>query len=246
MLGKIGFHMSYSYFTWRNEKWELEEYLTELSTETDSFLRPNFFVNTPDINPFFLQTGGNSAFAIRAVLAATMSPLWGVYSGFELFESAPLGPGREEYLDSEKFQYRPRDWQAAAESGENLNLLLGRLNQIRREHPALQQLRDLHFHDATHEQALIFSKRAVDVSSRGTDGVDDVVIVVTSLDPHNVVETEVVLDMEALGLSSRDVFLVHDELTGQTWRWGQRNFVRLTHDDPAHILTVVRYGRSSA
>ena len=178
------------------------------------------------------------------MLAATLSPLWGVYSGFELFESAPLGPGREEYLDSEKFQYRPRDWQAAAESGENLNLLLGRLNQIRREHPALQQLRDLHFHTAAHEQALVYSKRAVDPGGRGADesaAEDDVVIVVSSLDPHEVVETEVVLDMEALGLSSRDVFLVHDELTGQTWRWGQRAFVRLTHDDPAHILTVVRY-----
>ncbi len=189
--------------------------------------------------PFYLQTGGRTAFTIRAVLAATLSPLWGVYSGFELFESAPLGPGREEYLDSEKFQYRPRDWEAAAESGENLNLLLGRLNQIRREHPALQQLRNLHFHTATSEQALIFSKRT---GGTGSDGPDDVVIVVTSLDPHNIVETEVVIDMEALGLSSRDVFLVHDELTGQTWRWGQRAFVRLTHDDPAHILTVVRYG----
>jgi starch synthase (maltosyl-transferring) len=252
MLGKVGFQMSYTYFTWRNEKWELEEYLTELSTETDSFFRPNFFVNTPDINPFYLQTGGKTAFTIRAVLAATLSPLWGVYSGFELFESAPLGPGREEYLDSEKFQYRPRDWQAAAESGENLNLLLGRLNQIRREHPALQQLRDLHFHSAAHEQALVFSKRAagVDGSGSGTAGAgtgeDDVVIVVVSLDPHNVVETEVVLDMDALGLSSRDVYLVHDELTGQTWRWGQRAFVRLTHDDPAHILTVVRHGRGGA
>jgi starch synthase (maltosyl-transferring) len=245
MLGKIGFHMSYTYFTWRNEKWELEEYLTELTTETDSFLRPNFFVNTPDINPFYLQTGGRTAFTIRAVLAATMSPLWGVYSGFELFESAPLGPGREEYLDSEKFQYRPRDWQGAAESGENLNLLLGRLNQIRREHPALQQLRDLHFHTATSDQVIIFSKRAVE-NPGDPRGNDDVVIVVSSLDPHNVVETEVVLDMEALGLSDRDVYLVHDELTGQTWRWGQRAFVRLTHDDPCHILTLVRYGSRTA
>ena len=234
-LGKAGFHMSYTYFTWRNEKWELEEYLTELSTETASFLRPNFFVNTPDINPFYLQQGGPTAFTIRAVLAATLSPLWGVYSGFELFEAAPLGPGREEYLDSEKFQYRPRDWQAAEASGQNLNLLIGRLNQIRREHPALQQLRDLHFHTAANEQVLAFSKRAVDAA-----GEDDIVLVVCSVDPHNVVESEIYLDMEALGLEARDVYLVHDELTGQTWRWGQRAFVRLTHDDPAHILTLVR------
>jgi len=260
VLGKVGFHMSYSYFTWRNEKWEIEEYLTELTTETDSFLRPNFFVNTPDINPFYLQTGGRTAFTIRAVLAATLSPLWGVYSGFELFESAPLGPGREEYLDSEKFQYRPRDWEGAAASGDNLNLLLGRLNQIRREHPALQQLRDLHFHTAANEQVLVYSKRAATgtapsstVSSTASSAAvsstdeDDTIIVVASLDPHDVVESEVVLDMEALGLSSRDVYLVHDELTGQTWRWGQRAFVRLTQDDPCHILTVVRHGsRASA
>ncbi len=118
--------------------------MTELTTETDSFFRPNFFVNTPDILPSFLQWGGSTAFTIRAVLGATLSPTWGVYAGFELFENAALGPGREEYLDSEKFQYRPRDWEAAEASGENLNMLLGRLNQIRREHPALQQLRDLH------------------------------------------------------------------------------------------------------
>jgi starch synthase (maltosyl-transferring) len=232
MLGKVGFQQSYTYFTWRNEKWEIEEYMKELSTETDSFFRPNFFVNTPDINPMYLQWGGKTAFTIRAVLGATLSPLWGVYSGFELFENAAL-QGREEYLNSEKFQYRPRDWAAAAESGENLNLLLGRLNEIRREHPALQQLRQLHFHHAPHASALVFSKRSG----------DDVVIVVCSVDPHNIVETEVYLDMEYLGLSARDVYLVHDELTGQTWRWGQHAFVRLTHDDPAHVLTLVRYGK---
>jgi starch synthase (maltosyl-transferring) len=235
MLGKVGFQMSYTYFTWRNEKWELEEYMKELTTETDSFLRPNFFVNTPDINPTFLQWGGKPAFTIRAVLGATLSPLWGVYAGFELFENAAL-QGREEYLNSEKFQYRPRDWAAAAESGENLNLLLGRLNQIRREHPALQQLRDLHFHHAPHASALVFSKRSG----------DDVVIVVCSVDPHNIVETEIYLDMEYLGLTARDVYLVHDELTGQTWRWGQHAFVRLTHDEPAHILTLIKYGTRNA
>jgi starch synthase (maltosyl-transferring) len=234
-LGKVGFQQGYTYFTWRNEKWELEEYMKELTTESDSFFRPNFFVNTPDILPTFLQTGGKSAFTIRAILGATLSPTWGVYSGFELFENQPLGQGREEYLDSEKFQYRPRDWAAAEASGENLNLLLGRLNQIRREHPALQQLRNVTFQRAGHPNALAFSKKTG----------DDVVIVITSLDPHNIVESEVHLDMDALGLTTRDVFLVHDEMTGQTWRWGQRAFVRLTHDDPAHILTVVRRGATS-
>jgi starch synthase (maltosyl-transferring) len=234
-LGKVGYQQSYTYFTWRNEKWEIEEYMKELTTETDSFFRPSFWVNTPDILPLFLQWGGKPAFTIRAVLAATLSPLWGVYSGFELFENAALGQGREEYLDSEKFQYRPRDWKAAEESGENLDMLLGRLNQIRKEHPALQQLRDLHFHHAPHSSALVYSKKSG----------DDVVIVVISLDPNDIVETEIYLDMEALGLTARDVYLVHDEITGQTWRWGQHAFVRLTHDDPAHVLTLIRYGSRS-
>ena len=234
MLGKVGFHQSYTYFTWRNEKWEIEEYLRELTTESDAFFRPNFFVNTPDILPSFLQWGGKPAFTIRAVLAATLSPTWGVYAGFELFENEVLARGREEYLHSEKFEYRPRDWAAAEASGENLNLLLGRLNQVRREHPALQQLRDLTFHHAPHSHALVFSKKAG----------DDVVVVVCSLDPHAIVETEIFLDMEALGMGPGDVFLVHDEITGQSWRWGQRAFVRLTFDDPAHVLTVVRQGGS--
>jgi starch synthase (maltosyl-transferring) len=235
-LGKAGYHQGYTYFTWRNEKWELEEYMTELTTESDSFFRPNFFVNTPDILPTFLQTGGKTAFTIRAILAATLSPSWGVYSGFELFENAPLGPGREEYLDSEKFQYRPRDWAAAEASGEHLNLLLGRLNQIRREHPALQELRNLSLQHAANANVIAYSKRTG----------DDVVIVVCSLDPHHTVESELKLDMEALGLDTRDVYLVHDEMTGQTWRWGQRAFVRLTLDDPAHILTVKRPGGGPA
>jgi starch synthase (maltosyl-transferring) len=230
-LGKSGFHQGYTYFTWRNEKWELEEYLTELTTESDSFFRPNFFVNTPDILPTFLQVGGRTAFTIRAVLAATMAPTWGVYSGFELFENAVLAPGREEYLDSEKFQYRPRDWEAAEASGENLNLLLGTLNAIRRQHPALQELRNLHFHHAPHAEVIVYSKRTG----------DDVVLTVVNLNPLETVESEVYLDMEALGLDAADVFLVRDELTGQVWRWGQRAFVRLTVDDPAHILTLVRH-----
>jgi len=234
-LGKVGYQQSYTYFTWRNEKWEIEEYMKELTTETDSFFRPSFWVNTPDILPLFLQWGGKPAFTIRAVLAATLSPLWGVYSGFELFENAALGQGREEYLDSEKFQYRPRDWKAAEESGENLSMLLGRLNHIRKEHPALQQLRDLHFHHAPHASAMVYSKKSG----------EDVVIVIVSLDPHDIVETEIYLDMDALGLTSRDVYLVHDEMTGQTWRWGQHAFVRLTHDDPAHVLTLIRYGSRS-
>jgi starch synthase (maltosyl-transferring) len=227
-LGKIGFHQSYSYFTWRNEKWEIIEYLTELTRETDSYLRPNFFVNTPDILPGFLQSGLPSAFTIRAVLGATLSSNWGVYSGFELCEHTPLKPGGEEYRDSEKYEYRPRDFAAADAAGASLSLLLGRLNELRRAHPALQQLRPLHFHDTPHDQLLAYSKKVG----------DDVVIVVCSLDPYQVVESEVTLDLETLGLDDHDVFGVHDELTDQTWRWGQRNYVRLSPEQPAHILTL--------
>jgi starch synthase (maltosyl-transferring) len=229
-LGKIGFHQSYTYFTWRNEKWEIIEYLTELTSETDAFLRPNFFVNTPDILPLFLQSGSHTAFTIRAVLGATLSPTWGVYSGFELFEHEPVRPGSEEYLNSEKYEYRPRDFTGADARGESLSLLLGRLNEIRREHPALQQLRNLHFHSTPHDQVLAYSKKVG----------DDVIIGICSLNPHQVVETEVVLDMAELGLDDHDVFWVHDELTGRAWRWGQRNFVRLTLEDPAHVLTITR------
>ena len=224
-LGKIGYHQSYTYFTWRNEKWEIEEYLNELSHQMDSFYRPNFFVNTPDINPTFLQSGNPSAFAIRAVLAATLSPTWGVYAGYELFEHTPLKPGGEEYRDSEKYEYRPRDYSAQP----NLNLLMGRLNQIRRDHPALQQLRQITFHHAPHDQVIAYSKR---------DGTD-VVITICSLDQYNVVESDVYLDLGALGLAGHDSVRLRDELTGATFTWGERNFVRLTPGNPAHVLHVL-------
>nr|WP_231946640.1 alpha-1,4-glucan--maltose-1-phosphate maltosyltransferase [Auraticoccus monumenti] len=223
-LGKVGYQQSYTYFTWRNEKWELEEYLTEVSRETAHVMRPNFFVNTPDINPTFLQSGQPSAFTIRAVLAATMSPTWGVYSGFELCEHVPLRVGGEEYMDSEKFQYRPRDYDAPG----NLNLLLGRLNAIRREHPALQQLRDTHLHHAPHAEVLAFSKSAG----------DDHVLVVCSLNQHEVRESEVYLDLAAMGLPEDAVLEVRDELTGQVFTWGARNFVSLSPASPAHLLSV--------
>ena len=223
-LGKVGFQQSYTYFTWRVAKWELTEYLTELSRDMASYYRPNFFVNTPDILPFHLQSGNPAIFAIRAILAATLSPSWGVYSGFELFEHTPLAQGREEYLNSEKYEYRPRDF---AEE-PNLNLLLGTLNGIREKHPALQQLRDIHFHHAPHDSVMAYSKH---------DG-DDVVLVVCSLDPDNTVESEVYLDLPALGLPPGAAVEVHDELSGDTYIWGERNWVRLYPGKPAHIFHV--------
>ncbi|MGJ6979352.1 alpha-1,4-glucan--maltose-1-phosphate maltosyltransferase [Aestuariimicrobium soli] len=223
-LGKVGFQQSYTYFTWRNTKDELTEYVTELATESSAHYRPSFWVNTPDINPFPLQTGNPAQFAIRAILAATLSPSWGVYSGFELFEHLALAPGREEYLDSEKYEYRPRDY--AAEP--NLNGLLGALNDIRRRHVALQQLRRTSFQQTSSESILAFAKR---------DG-DDVVLVVCSLDPHHEQIGEVSLDLPALGFDAHAVLGVHDELTGAEFSWGHTNFVKLTPMQPAHIFTV--------
>ncbi len=224
-LGKVGFHTSYTYFTWRVSKPEIEEYMYELSRDTDSFYRPNFFVNTPDILPFHLQSGNPAIFAIRAILAAMLSPSWGVYSGFEHFEYEPLAPGREEYLNSEKYEFRPRDHAAQP----NLNLLMGRLNEIRLAHPALQQLRQIDFHLALDHQLLAFSK---------VDG-DDRVVVIVSLDPDNAIESEVHLDLTKLGLAADAPLPVRDELTGATFTWGARNFVRLTPAQPAHILAVL-------
>jgi starch synthase (maltosyl-transferring) len=227
-LGKVGFHQSYTYFTWRTEQWEIADYLRELSRETDSFFRPNFFVNTPDINPFYLHSGNPAAFAIRAVLAATGSPAWGVYSGFELCEHEPLAEDREEYLDSEKYEYRPRDFARQP----NLNLLLGTLNRVRREHPALQQLRQVIVHPTTNERIIAYTK---------WDG-DDIVIVVCSLNPESTEEGEVGLDLSALGVPRQNPFSVVDQLTGGGFLWGEHNFVRLTPANPAHILHLNNHG----
>ena len=159
-LGAVGFHQSYTYFTWRTAKWELEDYLREVSHESDHTMRPNFFVNTPDILHAYLQYGGPAAFKIRAVIASMGSPSWGVYAGYELFEHVAVKPGSEEYLDSEKYQIRVRDWDAAAAEGRTLAPYLTRLNEIRRAHPALQLLRNVAIHSSDDENVLVFSKQA--------------------------------------------------------------------------------------
>ncbi|WP_433497751.1 alpha-1,4-glucan--maltose-1-phosphate maltosyltransferase [Sphaerimonospora sp. CA-214678] len=243
-LAMIGFHQSYTYFTWRNTKPELEDYLSELSRETSHYLRPNLFVNTPDILHEYLQHGGMPAFKIRAVLAALMSPTWGVYSGYELGENAPVRPGSEEYLDSEKYQYKPRDWAVAEREGRSLAPFITRLNLLRRAHPALQELRNLRFHNVDQPDLICFSKRlsgAYDTATR-RHGLGDVVLAVVNLDPHNTREATVHLDMPALGLDWQAEFVVDDQLSGESYRWGQANYVRLDpHINPAHIFTL-RHG----
>jgi starch synthase (maltosyl-transferring) len=230
-LAKAGFTQSYTYFTWRTARWELETYGRELVAAAD-YMRPNFFVNTPDILHAYLQNGGEAAFKVRAVLAATMSPTWGVYAGYELCESTPLREGSEEYLDSEKYQLRPRDWAGAERTGRTLAPYITVLNRVRREHPALHWLRNLRFHATDSEGVIAFSK---------ADGVGhdaDRVLVVVNLDPHNTLETTVRLDMPALGMEWWETFDVHDEITGADYAWTRDSYVRLDPAQPAHVFAL--------
>ncbi|WP_326644135.1 alpha-1,4-glucan--maltose-1-phosphate maltosyltransferase [Streptosporangium sp. NBC_01755] len=240
-LAKVGFHQSYTYFTWKNSRPDVEEYLSELSHETSSYMRPNVFVNTPDILHEYLQHGGVPAFHIRAVLAATAMPTWGVYAGYELAENVPVRPGSEEYLDSEKYQYKPRDWVGSEREGRSLAPFITQLNLFRRAHPALQELRNLRFHSVNHPDMVCFSKRlpgAYDTATR-RHGLGDVVLVVVNLDPHNTHEATVSLDMPALGLDWQAEFVVDDELSGESYHWRQDNYVRLDpHIHPAHVFTL--------
>jgi starch synthase (maltosyl-transferring) len=230
-LAKIGFHQSYTYFTWRNTAAEISDYLRELSGAAAAYMRPNFFANTPDILHEFLQHGGPPAFKIRAVLAAMLSPSWGIYSGYELSENAPVRPGSEEYLDSEKYQYRPRDWEQAQQGPAGIAPYIARLNAIRNAHPALHWLRNLRFHHVDQPDLICFSKRA--------PREEDTVLVVVNLDPHQPREATVWLDLPALGMDSNADFVVNDELSGESYRWGQANYVRLDPaDEPAHIFQV--------
>ena len=235
-LAKVGFHQSYTYFTWRNSREEIEDYLTELSGETAHYLRPNLFTNTPDILHAYLQHGGRPAFEARAVLAATLSPTWGVYSGFELCENVPAAPGSEEYLDSEKYQYRPRDWAAAEASGGTIAGLIGRLNALRRSHPALRELRNLRFHHVDRPELVCFSKYR---PGTGPDEPDDLVVVVVNLDPHHAREATVHLDLPSVGRDREEELAVTDELTGRSYTWRAANYVRLDPSTgPAHVFTV--------
>ena len=260
-LAKIGFHQSYTYFTWRNTAAELEEYLRELAGPAAAYMRPNFFTNTPDILNEYLQYGGPAAFKVRATLAAMLSPAWGVYSGYELCENVPLRPGSEEYLDSEKYQYRPRDWATAERRGQSISAFLAKLNAIRRDHPALHYLRNLRFHYVDQPDLLCFSKRAAAAPSRagragraasaatavapaaagpqGEASGADTVLVVVNTDPHQAHEATAWLDLAALGCGDGEELDVKDQLTGESYRWGGANYVRLDPAvTPAHILTV--------
>ena len=229
-LGKAGFHQSYTYFTWRTSKSELTEYGREVAQQTSAFFRPNFWVNTPDINPFHLQSGNPAMFALRAVLASTLTPSWGMYAGYEIYEHRPFKEGGEEYLDSEKYEIKVRDWDGATKKGLTLAPFITQLNAIRKANPALQQLRNLVFHNTESEAIIAYSKR---------EG-KNLVLVVVNLDPSFAQGTIVHWDMNALGLEG--TFAVKDLLDGKSFDWSEHQFIQLDPTRPvgkvAHICQV--------
>ena len=224
-LAKIGFTQSYTYFTWRNDKEELTEYFTELSAAPVSeYMRPNLFANTPDILHEYLQKGGRPAFQVRLILAATLGSLYGIYSGFELAENVPLRQGSEEYLHSEKYEIRPRDWNQP----HSLAPLIARLNLIRRQHPAFRPGSRLEFHPTDNRELICYSRES-------PDGLDRVLVIV-NLDPRHMQHGWIAAPPERWQLPA--TFAVHDLLDGRTFHWAtERNYVRLEPGtSPAHVL----------
>jgi starch synthase (maltosyl-transferring) len=228
-LAEVGFTQSYTYFTWRTEPWELRSYVEELAYgPTADYMRPNLWPNTPDILSGPLRHGPPAAFLMRYVLAATLVPSYGVYSGYELFENEPAGDTNEEYLNSEKYEVRRRDWGTA----DSMAPFIATVNGIRRRHPAFRWLRNIRFHGTANERFLVWTKGHVH------DG--DLVLVVVNLDPHHAQETVLDLDLGAVGLPWQGPFQAQDELTGDTYMWdGNRPYVRLdpTQGQVAHIIS---------
>jgi starch synthase (maltosyl-transferring) len=252
-LAKAGYTQSYTYFTWRNTKQGLTDYFSELTqSECAEYMRPNLFPNTPDILPSFLQFGGRPAFYIRAVLAATLAPTYGIYSGFELCENTGLDKkpwdaasdvrqflhlcdndykqlAKEEYLDSEKYQWKERDWNVPG----NIKDTVTRLNRIRRENRALHQLRNLRFHQVENDLVLYYTKM--------TEARDNILLIVVSLDPFHAQDAFIHVPVEQFGWLEGQTYQVHDLLNDERYLWsGWRNFVRLTPEKPAHVFRVRR------
>jgi starch synthase (maltosyl-transferring) len=229
-LARAGFNQSYTYFTWRNSKQELIEYFTELTqTGMGEYYRPNLWPNTPDILPFVLQEGGRPAFMTRVLLAATLSPLYGIYSGYELCENEAL-PGREEYLDSEKYQFKERDWNAPG----NIKNWIARINQIRKQNRALQMYTNLRFYQADNDAILFYGKM--------TPARDNIILVVVNLNPFRKENSLVYVPIEEFGQTESDEYQVQDLLNDALYIWrGRENYVELDPEiQPAHILLVRR------
>jgi starch synthase (maltosyl-transferring) len=234
VLAKAGFTQSYTYFTWRNFKGELTEYFTELTQgPMKEYFRGNLFPNTPDINTEFLQRGGRPAHMIRAILATTLSSVYGMYSGFELCEATPLAPGKEEYLDSEKYQVKAWDWDRPG----NIRPLITRLNEVRRQNPALHEYDNLRFYPADNDNVLFYGKMTEDRTS--------MVFVCVNLDPFAAHETMLHFPLPDMGIGWHDPWEVEELLTGQRFFWhGGSQHVRLEPDAPGRIFRV-RAWRSS-
>ncbi|MFC7465795.1 maltotransferase domain-containing protein [Brachybacterium sp. GCM10030252] len=236
-LGKVGYHQSYTYFTWRHTAEELREYLEELVAAAP-YMRPSFWPTTHDILTPFMSSGGRNAFVLRAILAATLVPTWGIYSGYELVEDVPR-PGAQEQIDNEKYEYKPRDYTGALAAGTSLQPLLRDLNRIRREHPALQSLTAIRFHEADDAQVLVFSKH-LDAHASGT-GAPDTILVVSLTEHDRDAWTTLHLDPAELGLEDPDrPFEVADLMTSERFTWTRDPYVILSASDrPAHILRII-------
>ena len=239
-LAKAGFQQSYTYYAWRNEVAELREYCEELAGDAAAYMRPSFWPTTHDILTPFMQYGGPTAWKLRAALAATLVPTYGIYTGYELMECVAR-PGVEEQIDNEKYEYKNRHWEdyepGGPKEGQSLAPYLTRLNEIRRAHPALRWLRNLRFHRIDDPALMCFSKSRV-----LPDGTRDTIIVVANLDPHSTRESQVHLDMPALGLEWNAGMPVHELITDQHWHWHETNYIRLGADtEPVHIMSVGRY-----
>ena len=215
-LGKVGFNQSYSYFTWRNEKWEIEEYLTELTqSESRHIMRPNFFANTPDINPRFLQTSGRPGFQTRLILAGTLGGNYGIYNGFEISDAAPV-PGKEEYLNSEKYELRAWDM----DQPDNIQWDIRFVNRLRRQHKALQDFTNLSFFNAWNDNILYYGKRTADLS--------DFLLFHVCLDPHNAQGADFEVPLWEFGLPDHAAIEVEDMVTGRRFTWvGKHQHIHL-------------------
>jgi starch synthase (maltosyl-transferring) len=235
-LARLGFSQSYTYFAWRNTKWEFSQYFTELTqTEVREYFRPNLWPNTPDILTEYLQSGGRPAFMTRLVLAATLGASYGIYGpAFELCENLPREPGSEEYLNSEKYEIK--QWEF--DRSDSLKDFIARVNGVRRGNPALQSDWSLVFHQVDNEQIICYSKRSEDL--------ENVILVVVNLDPRHTQSGWVELDLGELGLDGDDSYRVHDLLTGASHLWhGRRNYVELNPQVvPAHVFRLEREARS--
>jgi len=227
VLSKAGFSQSYTYFIWRNTAAEFREYMTELTQSgMEEYFRPNFFPATPDVLPEVLQTGGRPAFKMRLELAATLSPAYGIYSGYELCENAAI-PGTEEYLHSEKFEIKVRDWNQPG----NLTDFITRVNRIRQENPALHELTNLEFFETDNDRILCYGKRTG----------DNAIIVVVNMDPFRPQQAHVRIPPDRIDVPAGRPYQVADLLTGARYTWSERNWVRLDpRVEPAHILRVER------